>query len=74
MIIKAAIIKGGTIYTGKRHGDIFPQMPIGFLRCAEQGFVTENGEFVNRNQAAQIAYECGQIPRPKPELFSEDLY
>jgi len=74
MIIKAAIIKDGTIYTGKRHGDIFPQFPLGFLRCGEQGFVTDKGKFVNRGQAAKIAYECGQIPIKKSELFSEDLY
>jgi len=74
MIEKAAILKDGTIYTGKRHGDIFPQMPLGFLRCGEQGFITDKGKFVNRSQAAQIAYECGQITKPKAELFSEDLY
>ena len=73
MIIKAAIIKDGVIYTGKRHHNILFAAK-GALKCGEQGFITDKGEFVNREKAAQIAYECGQIPNPKSELFSEDLY
>lgn len=74
MIIQSAILKDKIIYTGKRHSDIFIQKPIGFLRNGEQGFITEKGEFVNREQAVKIAFDCGQIKAQKSELFSEDLY
>ena len=73
MITKSAIIKDGIIYTGKRHSNILFAAK-GTLKGCEQGFVTDNGEFVNREQAAQIACECGQISVKKSELFSEDLY
>lgn len=39
-----------------------------------QGFVTSSGRFVNREEAAKIAYSCGQIKELKNNLFSEDLY
>jgi hypothetical protein len=47
------------------------------LRGEEQGFVTDEGEFVDRAQAARIALECGQIKalRYSPtQLFSEELW
>ena len=75
MIVKAAIRKNGKIYTGHRHHNILGDAkPFGSLKGGEQGFVTENYEFVNREVAAKIAFECGQIPRPKKILFSEDIY
>lgn len=45
----------------------------------EQGFMTNKGRFVNREDALKIAKEQGQILRlsgsPNPNiLFSEDLY
>ena len=39
-----------------------------------QGFITSNGRFVNRKEAAVIAYNSGQIQKPINKLFSEDLY
>lgn len=41
---------------------------------AIQGFITNKGRFVNREEAAVIAYNCGQIQKPINKLFSEDLY
>jgi hypothetical protein len=38
-----------------------------------QGFLTNLNRFVDRNEAGQIAFECGQIPKAK-YMFSEDLY
>ncbi len=40
----------------------------------EQGFVTNTGQFVTREEAAKIAFEAGQILKPVPKLFSEDLH
>ena len=41
----------------------------------EQGFVTAEGVFFNRKQAAEIALECGQVDAlNSDELFSEDVW
>lgn len=39
-----------------------------------QGFFTSKGRWVDRAEAAKIAYTAGQIDEPKDKLFSEDLY
>lgn len=39
-----------------------------------QGFLTNTNRFVDRKEAAKIAYEAGQIEREKKYLFSEDVY
>ena len=39
-----------------------------------QGFMTSIGRFVNRKEAAKIAYNCGQITEEKVSLFSEDIF
>lgn len=39
-----------------------------------QGFVTTDYRFVNREEAAIIAFESQQIKQKKLTLFSEDLY
>jgi len=76
--IRCAAIKAksGKIYEGLTHADCFNKMqddgdPDG--RAALQGFVTDAGEFVNRKDAAQIAFEAGQIDKPLQALFSENL-
>ena len=46
----------------------------------EQGFIDQNGKFMNRFEALDIAHEAGQIntrrqkSSPTDRLFSEDLY
>lgn len=35
---------------------------------------TSKGRFVNRKEAAKIAFECGQTKELKNQLFSEDIY
>jgi hypothetical protein len=46
------------------------------LRGAEQGFITHEGVFVGRVDAARVAIESGQIEQLQwpPELYSEDLW
>lgn len=75
MIKHAAIQHNGKVYTGKRHRDIIANShPANDLSKGEQGFVTNTGIFVNREQAAKIAYHAGQIKKPKQSLKSEDIY
>lgn len=75
-IVCAALYKNNTIYMGDAHYQIFPLEPIGILRDAVQGFVTENGYFVDRNVGLQIAIYYNQIESKhgsSNELYSEDL-
>ena len=81
MIKLAAIKRDDKIWTGKRHYLIIRQMikdgcskPI-FVR--EQGFVTDTGEWVDREKAYEIAVKCNQEIHPHQGasgiLFSEYL-
>jgi hypothetical protein len=79
MITASAIRKNGIIYTGKRHHLIMhsPLRPKGFLKFGEQGFITDKGEFLDREAAAKHAISSGQITNLKyslHDLFSEDLW
>ena len=40
----------------------------------EQGFLTNDNRFVERDEAAEIAFRCGQIKGEKKYLFSEDVW
>lgn len=85
MIKQAAIRQDGKIYTTSRpgrHSDIIKQMicdgiyyeePLGW---GEEGFLTEDGAFVDRIKAAEIAIRCGQIQECKHPscLYSDDLW
>lgn len=82
MIEKSAIqLPNGKIYAGKRHCDCFKSAKeAGEKKDGGriiQGFITTGGLFVNRELAAKIAINEGQIKELKyhqSELFSEDLY
>lgn len=63
-----------------RHHDVIRQIG-GIYGPHEEGFILEDGSFVNREQAYQIAKESGQLKRiisptnyNGPELYSEDLW
>ncbi len=82
LISRAAIYRLGEVYIsndGPRHADIaftMNQSGIGKDMRVE-GFITNNGKFVDRAQAATIAFAAGQIKPQvgKPDLlFSEDLW
>ena len=81
-IMFAAILVDGLIFLGKRHHNIIQTLAeCGYssktIQQSPQGFVTSIGGFVGREEAAQIALDCGQIDKLKfssRELFSEDLY
>ena len=76
-IVCAALLHNDCIYTGRAgHHVIFPMEPLGVLRCAKQGFVTEYGYFVDRVTGLVIAEYYDQIwckHSPKDKLMSEDI-
>ena len=76
-IVCAALLHNHCIYMSyKGHHAIFPMEPIGVLRKAVQGFVTENGYFVDRELGRAIANYFNQINikhHPMDLLLSEDL-
>jgi hypothetical protein len=74
MIKSAAIKVNDKIYTGHRHYQIIPvalenNPEISYITQNMQGFVTDNGEFVDREVAAKIAYQYGQIKELKTTIF-----
>jgi len=75
-IEQAAIWNNGIIYKGKRHKDIVMNAPkhLNIRKGGIEGFVTTSGIFLDRKEAAEVAYQCGQIPEPVEELKSEHLY
>ena len=76
-IVCAALLHNNYIYMGKEgHHVIFAMEPLGVLRCAKQGFVTEYGYFVDRETGLSIAKYFNQIDKkypPEDKLVSEDL-
>ena len=76
-IVCAALLHNNCIYMSKKgHYAIFPMEAIGVLRKATQGFVTENGYFVDREAGLSIAEYFNQINTkypPPDRLLSEDL-
>lgn len=61
-----------------RHDDILRQYYLKFGKrlVGVQGFLTENGLFINRIQAAKHALKIGQVSKLShpPLLYSEDLW
>lgn len=76
-IVCAALFHNDCIYMSEKgHYAIFPMEPIGVLRTAVQGFVTQNGYFVDRKTGLLIAEHFNQIATKHPpidRLLSEDL-
>lgn len=76
VIQQAAIWNNGIVYKGKRHKDIVMSQPehLNIRKGGIEGFVTTAGLFLNRKEAAKLAYEMGQINEPVESLKSEHLY
>lgn len=77
--------ESGIVILGHRHGQcIQTLLSLKGLRTVTyapdgagnhvQGFLTSKNRFVNRKEAAQIAFDTGQTKDLKGLLFSEDLY
>jgi len=86
MLIKEAAIQrksDSKVWTGRRHGDVIRKINaegdmVTHARFT-QGFITDDGQFVDRYEALKIAISCNQLLNPKnlwapPTLMSEDLY
>jgi hypothetical protein len=83
-IVCAALRKDGVLIVGPRHFDrvMIDQIErMGLdMRQAEQGFIDQGGEFLDRRDELAVATGANQInwcrPKTNPvtELFSEDLY
>ena len=71
-------VKQGFVVCGRRHHNCIAILSVfGKRNCMykhTQGFVTNDDLFVDRKQAAIIAFKAKQIKEEKDELFSEDLY
>lgn len=70
-------IESGYVACGRRHHNIISLMgQFGRLTKRDHidGFLTSKDRFVDRKEAAAIAYKAGQISKPNNCLFSEDLY
>ena len=76
----------GIVVLGHRHGQaLWTMSSLTGLRTCEngedccggehvQGFLTNTNRFVDREEAAQIAFDSGQIEQHTITLYSEDLY
>ena len=75
----------GLVVLGYRHGQCMWTMgSLTGLRTVEnaedgvgdfeQGFLTNKNRFVEREEAAEIAFAAQQIDKPIKRLYSEDLY
>ena len=72
-------INTGFVLTGRRHHNCFITLKIVYSEVMfkgemEQGFLTSYDRFVNRTEAAKIAFKAKQIDKEIDLLLSEDLY
>jgi len=71
MIKSPAIRKNGKIFIGYTHVQIMTNNKISYIKDKfEEGFITDKDIFVNRREAAEIAYNCKQIDKEICELKS----
>ena len=75
----------GLVFCGLRHPQcMYTMCAVTGLRSVEnaedgvgeevQGFLTNKNRFVDREEAAKIAFDAGQINQEINRLHSEDLY
>ena len=64
------------IEIGRRHCDIISRFGSDVLDLRNQGFYTNWGRYISREEALQLALSSKQITdhSHKTQLFSEDLY
>jgi hypothetical protein len=72
-------IDKGLVICGRRHHNCFVGLneilgPGRDKSKVIQGFMTNKDRFVDRQEAAKIAYECGQTKKNEETLLSECLY
>jgi hypothetical protein len=71
-------ITTGYVWCGRRHHNIINLRGelLGLPTHGDviQGFLTSSDRFVDREEAAEIAFKSGQIDNSIKTLYSEDLY
>ena len=71
-------IKTGIVICGRRHHNCFSILSsLGKSRLdfkETQGFMTSKDRFLNRYDAAEIAFKAKQTSERRSVLYSEDLY
>lgn len=81
LIVEAALRKQGRVFSVPkpgRHDKVIQEacdtLKIDYIGEHEQGFTTSDGRFVDREEAARIAYDAGQVSIKLNQLFSEDVW
>ena len=69
----------GIVVCGRRHNNVLATLSALEINRLDyghrvQGFITNLDRFVNREEAAKIAFQAKQIAKEKKILYSEDLY
>ena len=74
-IVKSCVRCGNKLFTGFDHGECFERISINDAENAEQGFIDNEGNFVDRKGAMIVAEKAGQLKYKlgKKTLISEDL-
>jgi hypothetical protein len=82
-IVGVAVLYNGQIFSlpaPNRHHNVL-MTTSGFNRPYEEGFILDDGTYIDRIGAMQLAKDNGQLNRRSgenfyqgPELFSEDLW
>jgi hypothetical protein len=77
-IVKAGVRYNNIVYDGFNHGECFKKLPIDAnMVDIEQGFITNDGEFVDRKKAFTIARKAHQLEYDygvQKVLISEDIH
>jgi len=75
--IKSDLGEVYNIVAPARHHDVIAMMKKGGVKPKEQGFLDDEGRFLNRQEARKVAEEAGQLldrAIQSPDLFSEDVW
>ena len=73
-------IESGIVVCGRRHHNCYMTLAsllgdkYDIKLTHNQGFVTSKNRYLERKEAAQLAFECGQITKQSKTIFSEELW
>lgn len=72
-------INSGFVVSGRRHHNCFYTVSIftkdqKVFKSITQGFLTNTDRFIDRKEAAKVAFEAGQVKELYECLISEHLY
>ena len=73
-------ITSGIVVCGRRHHNCYITLAsllgdkYDVKLTHNQGFVTSKDRYLERKEAAQVAYKCGQISNEQKTIFSEDVW